>query len=558
MSSSTAAAAAIGAAGCCVCSAAAASAAWSRQLPQSTALGADSSSADGSAAADSSSAAAAGVDSDSELSFIDYQPERYAELLQQRSSHVTARFRELGLLGDDVHCEIHPSAPSHYRLRVGFGVYDPQRPQEWRLACASTSDRLRYVYWDAGALVAVAGDTFPIASTTICEAMPTVLDWLSRDGVLRAGIRATKFLSTLDGKLLVTLIYKGRGLGTVGWHPAAEQRREEGEAEGEWSKHAAALQAALSARSDTTCVGVIGRSKNVRVVVGESHVIETGIVLQDGRKLVYKQPEQAFSNPNGGMAIHTLNWLSSCADTIRSQSAATERDSLSEQSLAAAAAARRKQSTATHQRTIRTVLVLLLDATGEQLLCVSTERQDIAHWDTFGAPVLKGEAPAETAWRELQGAISVPGHASLQPQDDAEATAVACAGNFGVPACKAEAFVFQLQQAAGPAEAVLKDDGTAPAGLGWVSLAAIDVVNKDAGLAVTWRLNEALSRAPDELVAVGTTSTATSSSSSSSSTGGQSCLGNDAAALKPVGLQLLELYCGNGNHTVAMAGVFDR
>ena len=67
-----------------MCSAAAASAAWSRQLPQSTALGADSSSADGSAAADSSSAAAAGVDSDSELSFIDYQPERYAELLQQR------------------------------------------------------------------------------------------------------------------------------------------------------------------------------------------------------------------------------------------------------------------------------------------------------------------------------------------------------------------------------------------------------------------------------------------------------------------------------------------
>jgi hypothetical protein len=236
------------------------------------------------------------------------------------------------------------------------------------------------------------------------------------------------------------------------------------------------------------------------VVVGESHVIETGIVLQDGRKLVYKQPEQAFSNPNGGMAIHTLNWLSSCADTIRSQSAATERDRLSEQALAAAAAARRKQTTATHQRTIRTVLVLLLDATGEQLLCVSTERQDIAHWDTFGAPVLKGEAPAETAWRELQGAISVPGHDSLQPQDVAEATAVACAGNFGVPACKAEAFVFQLQQAAGPAEAVLKDDGTAPAGLGWVSLAAIDVVNKDAGLAVTWRLNEALSRAPDELV----------------------------------------------------------
>ena len=45
--------------------------------------------------------------------------------------------------------------------------------------------------------------------------------------------------------------------------------------------------------------------------------MERGIVLSDGRQLVYKQPEQAFSNPNGGMAIHTLDWLSSCAHTIR-------------------------------------------------------------------------------------------------------------------------------------------------------------------------------------------------------------------------------------------------
>eukprot|EP01045_Picozoa_sp_COSAG04_P021673 COSAG04_NODE_2356_length_4279_cov_2.681818_5_plen_314_part_00 len=49
----------------------------------------------------------------------------------------------------------------------------------------------------------------------------------------------------------------------------------------------------------------------------QDYVVERGIVLSDGRQLVYKQPEQAFSNPNGGMAIHTLDWLSSCAHTIR-------------------------------------------------------------------------------------------------------------------------------------------------------------------------------------------------------------------------------------------------
>jgi hypothetical protein len=127
--------------------------------------------------------------------------------------------------------------------------------------------------------------------------MPSVLDWLTKEPVLRAGIRATKFLSTLDGKLLVTLIYKSRGLGTVGWKPVEGEQPTP--ADDAWSRYAKAMQTALSAQPGTTCVGVIGRSKNVRVVVGDSYVVETGIVLRDGRKLIYKQPEQAFSNPNG-------------------------------------------------------------------------------------------------------------------------------------------------------------------------------------------------------------------------------------------------------------------
>lgn len=239
------------------------------------------------------------------FSFINYQPERYEELLAERSAKVTRRFTDLGLLPENVECEIHPSTPSNYRLRVGFGVYDPSRAETWRLACKTSGDRLRYVYWDSGEIVPVEGDTFPIASATICRSMPTVLDWLSREPVLRAGIRAAKFLSTLDGKLLVTLIYKGRGLGTEGWKPTDGQKLEPDDHK--WPQCAKAMQTALSAEQrDTICVGVIGRSKGVRAVIGESHVIETGIVLRDGRELIYKQPEQAFSNPNGARPPHSM------------------------------------------------------------------------------------------------------------------------------------------------------------------------------------------------------------------------------------------------------------
>lgn len=246
-----------------------------------------------------------GNEGDQGFSFIDYQPERYGELLEERSARVTRRFRQLGLLRNTIDCEIHPSAPSNYRLRVGFGVYDPARAETWRLACATSGDRLRYVYWDAGQIVPVANDTFPIASHIICSAMPLVLDWLTKEPALRAGIRAAKFLSTLDGKLLVTLIYKSRGLGTAGWKQPEGNLPEP--ADDAWPRYAKAMQTALSAQPDTVCVGVIGRSKSIRVVVGDSHVIETGIILRDGRKLIYKQPEQAFSNPNGACTAQRLS-----------------------------------------------------------------------------------------------------------------------------------------------------------------------------------------------------------------------------------------------------------
>ena len=184
---------------------------------------------------------------DDEFSFVRYEPERYDELLAVRSSAESRRFRQAGLLPDDVEMEVHPSEPRHYRLRVGMGVYDPRCPTEWRLPCATRGDRLRYVYWDSGVLVPVAGDVFPVASRTVCAAMPPVLDWLCEQPVLRRGIRAAKFLSTLDGQLLLTLVYKNRTL-----EPGEEGGGGDG---GSWAEAAAQLRARL--RCAEACIRTV-------------------------------------------------------------------------------------------------------------------------------------------------------------------------------------------------------------------------------------------------------------------------------------------------------------
>jgi hypothetical protein len=118
----------------------------------------------------------------------------------------------------------------------------------------------------------------------------------------------------------------------------------------------------------------------------------------------------------GGMAIHTLNWLSSCAETIRSHAAvckAITTPPVSHQ----AASKRVERSSASQARKARTVLVLLLDAQGECLLRRRTARKGGVEWDVFGAAVQEGQTLSEAAFCELFAALpqlaEVPGRQAV-------------------------------------------------------------------------------------------------------------------------------------------------
>jgi tRNA/tmRNA/rRNA uracil-C5-methylase (TrmA/RlmC/RlmD family) len=67
-----------------------------------------------------------------------------------------------------------------------------------------------------------------------------------------------------------------------------------------------ALAAAASKLAADLNVSVIGRSKGKREVIGHDYVVEKLDV--GGRTFSYRQPEGAFTQPNGTVNQKMLNW----------------------------------------------------------------------------------------------------------------------------------------------------------------------------------------------------------------------------------------------------------
>lgn len=246
-----------------------------------------------------------------EPSFLQVEPDRYQALLSDRVGAAQALLRDDNLLPDALACEVHASRPCYFRQRIGLGVYDAARPGEYRLSLPPDrhGHELSYVYWDSGEMVRVDRHQCLLASETINAAMPHLLDYVEGCPALRDGLRSAKFLTNLRGTdLICSLIYGGSRSQPLG---------------GSWEDAAAALQAHLHDRgapllSAETChVSILGRARKTLAVVGKAFVLEDGFRLESGFSPRYRQPEQAFSNPNGQMGLHTLNWLASCAAEVR-------------------------------------------------------------------------------------------------------------------------------------------------------------------------------------------------------------------------------------------------
>jgi tRNA (uracil-5-)-methyltransferase len=197
------------------------------------------------------------------MSQATFQPSDYAAQLAAK----TARLVELLAPFDAPAPQVFDSPLQHYRLRAEFRLW---REQEQR----------HYAMFERGDKNSpILLQDFPIASQRINQLMPQLkAAWA--DPALGNKLFQVEFLTTLSGEALITLCY----------HRPLDEA---------WQVAAQALATALG-------VSLVGRSRGKRTVIGRDYVTE--VLNVAGRDFSYRQPEGAFTQPNGQVNQKMLSW----------------------------------------------------------------------------------------------------------------------------------------------------------------------------------------------------------------------------------------------------------
>ncbi|MGH1470057.1 MAG: tRNA (uridine(54)-C5)-methyltransferase TrmA [Cellvibrionaceae bacterium] len=172
------------------------------------------------------------------------------------------------------------SPPLHFRLRAEFKIWHEGDDSHYAIFNNGRGNRPSFV------------ESFPTASLAINKLMPILKNEFVACELLRHRLFQIEFLSTLAGDMLVTMIYH---------KPLTE----------EWEATARAL-------SDKLKIKIIGRSKKQKVILQTDYVEEI-FNLNDKQRLTYRQLEGCFSQPNGHICQHMLDWAASVTHLSQSR-----------------------------------------------------------------------------------------------------------------------------------------------------------------------------------------------------------------------------------------------
>lgn len=164
--------------------------------------------------------------------------------------------------------EVFDSPREHYRMRAEFRL--------WR----EDGQRHYAMFAPGDKHTPILLDDFPIASLRINELMPRLRAAWQASETLSFKLFQVEFLTTLAGDALITLAY----------HRPLDET---------WQAEAEKLAAELN-------VSLVGRSRGQRLVIGRDYVEEELSVA--GRTFRYRQPEGAFTQPNGAVCEKMLGW----------------------------------------------------------------------------------------------------------------------------------------------------------------------------------------------------------------------------------------------------------
>lgn len=194
------------------------------------------------------------------------QPEQYDSLLKEKVETVC----QLLAPYSPPKPTLFPSRPEGFRMRAEFRVWHE-------------GEDLNYVMFRrADPKSPVTVSTFPIATASIQSLMPVLIKHLRTSDTLRRKLFQVEFLASLSGEMVVTLVY----------HRALDDSWE------------AAARALLEQPGPS--LSLVGRSRGQKIVLGKDYVRE--VLPIAGREYVFRQHEQAFTQPNGEINIRMIEW----------------------------------------------------------------------------------------------------------------------------------------------------------------------------------------------------------------------------------------------------------
>ena len=196
----------------------------------------------------------------------------YQQQLEAKIERISAQFAEY----QPPALEVFQSPEKYFRMRAEFRIWH-------------TEDDLFYAMFERDEnnnKKVIRIDEFPIADRSINDLMPQLLEAFKADANLGHRLFEVRFLATLSGQVLVSLIYH-RKL-DESWEPAAK------------------------ALAEKLNIKLIGRSRGQKFVLTDEYVVEELSVFD--RHYKYKQIESSFTQPNAQVCQKMLEWACDAAE----------------------------------------------------------------------------------------------------------------------------------------------------------------------------------------------------------------------------------------------------
>ena len=194
--------------------------------------------------------------------------DQYAQLLANKTERLQTKLAPFTSLPPTVFA----SPPSHYRMRAEFRIWHD-------------GEDLYHIMFDPHTKQRVRVDQFPAASKLINELMPRLLAEIRAIPILRHKLFQIDYLSTCSGQIIVSLLYHKR-------------------LDDQWQGSARQLLNRL--HNYDFNLQLIGRAAKQKICLHHDYVDETLVVA--GRRLIYRQVENSFTQPNAAININMLEW----------------------------------------------------------------------------------------------------------------------------------------------------------------------------------------------------------------------------------------------------------